>query len=393
MGYLQIQLYKRFSFYRSPSPAPGTIVSFQNKTATDIPYAEFGEEQLATSTKDVSQDIHDIVSTTLKILLSDHPQTWLSLSGGFDSRYLLALSTIHSKTPPLCATVDCSEDRVSTASLIADTLNVPLRVFTAPKSTWDLFKEVFHYTADGFPISKHVLYRLAMESSGVPIVNGYLGDFLIRGARDTCLGRYEQDCNNNLSEVLQKHHKGANFRIFRSSIAKRILDRSRVPMDLAVEKWSKSGQSFIRADLYYRQRFYISNNFLQHLPLTEALLPFYSWELIDYKLCRDFSLFNNELYAHIFWNFFPRIANIPKSKNEAHSSISEHTKKWSREFIPLISGRHRPSVVSGFRKLPWVIAGIVGASKVESTILLLKRLSMLEDRILSSGIDFDWYRI
>ena len=375
---------------------PATAVIVQDEQYIEIPYAEFQSKSQSPNAKQVVEDIHNIVSFNVKTLLSKHNRVSLALSGGYDSRYLLALSSsLTKKTSIECSNVSYSEEEGVIAHQVAETLGFPLEKYPINGSIWDLYDEVYQFTADGFPISKFVTYCIAQQYLEIPMVNGFMGDSLMRGSKDTFLGKYETEWGGDLEDVLLRKHLFTNFTLFRREVVERIQMRARIPMEKAVQKGASIGKVFAWADFYYRQRYYISNNFLQHIEITEALLPFYSWELFAYKMEHDYKVFNRDIYHRIFQTYFPKLAKIPHSsdlptKKHQYARVARCTKQWARELFPLIYDRKWLSLLQKRVSILYSVAGIAGLRRAESTIFLLERLYLLEKRVKDAGLDFDW---
>ena len=374
---------------------PGSAVILQDDQYTEIQYAKFESKSQAPKIEQVSEEVHHIVSSTIKPLLANHHRIFYPLSGGYDSRYLLALSLSLGKSSIECATVSFADEEGHIAHQVAGILGIPLKIYNINGSIWNLYDKVHHFMADGFPISKFVLYRIAQEYPGIPMVNGFMGDALIRGDSDRYMGKYETEWEEDLVDVLQRKHTKISFRLFRKEIARKIQMRSRPPMERAVQEGSKIGKVFGWQDFYYTHRFYISNNFLQHIGLTEALIPFYSWELLAYKMRHDYRLFSRDIYHRIFRNHFPKLAGIPSAFDlypEKHksSSVALCTKQWARELFPIISNKKWLSLLQKKLCIPLDIAGITGLRRSEFAIFIFKRLYLLEKRARDAGLDFDW---
>jgi len=90
----------------------------------------------------VSEEIHHIVSSTIKLILNNHDRITVSLSGGYDSRYLLALSLSLGKVSMECATVSFTENEGKVASQVAETLGLPIKKYHVNGSIWDFYDEV-----------------------------------------------------------------------------------------------------------------------------------------------------------------------------------------------------------------------------------------------------------
>ncbi len=376
----------------------GSAVVIKDGEWEEISYATFQSDESSLPTPDqMAEELHEIVSSTLRVLLANTAEATLALSGGYDSRYLLALSLSLSKTALRCATVSISKEEEHIAHQVAKRLEIPVETIPVGSSEWDLYDDAFHLTADGFPISKFLTYCLAQQHSNIPMLNGYMGDSLIRGSKDTFLGKYEEEWSGDLVAILQRKHVAMNSMILRSNIAQKIEMRSRIPMEEAVQKGSKFGKVFGWADFYFRQRLYISNNFLQHLDLTEALLPFYSWELLSYKMRHDCQMFSSEVYEKIFARNFPILSNIPRSDTLPSKKKLRHmascTKQWARQLLPAMYSKKCLGLLDKKWCLPRTLMGITGIRRYEGIIHHFQRLYLLEEKTRTAGLNFDWDQI
>jgi hypothetical protein len=273
---------------------------------------------------------------------------------------------------------------------VVEMLGLPHDKLPVSGSIWDMYDRVFHFQADGFPISKHLTYCIAQRYPGIPIVNGFLGDSIMRGSGDRILGKYETEWDD-LAEVLEQRYSRISFKVFRKDILKRIRMRSRIPIEEAIREGSQIGKVFGWTDFYYIERYYISNNFLQHIELTEALLPFYSWALLSYKMEHDYRLFNRDIYYRIFQRYFPTLAKTPHASDHMRPlKVARCTKRWALQLLPIICNKNRLSLLSKGLCIPLTIAGIGGFRQAEHPILNFKRLYLLEQRLRDAGLDFDW---
>lgn len=382
-------------FRRLPA---GSVIEIQHNKYTELQYAEIKPNyQLRTSSVEkVEEDLHDIVSSTIKTLLANNPKMSLALSGGYDSRYLLALSSSFGKSSIDCVTVESTDAEVQIARQVAAALDVPLSIHSAGGSVYDLYDQVYHFTADGFPISKFVTHCVAQQYPRIPMLNGFLGSILMRGSHDKIQGKYETEWEEDLADVLQRKHTIGGFKLFRKEIANRIQLRSRVPMEEAVRNGIKAGKVFIWVDIYFRQRYYISNNFLQHIGITEALLPFYSWPLLSYKMEHDYTLFSRDVFKNIFRKHFFPLSQIPHTddlvskKTQRSFGNARCTKRWARQLLPKLMSKKWLSLLAKKQPILHTIASIGGIHRTEYTILRLQRLYLLEKKLKDAGLDFDW---
>jgi hypothetical protein len=294
-----------------------------------------------------------------------------------------------------CATVNFTEAEGQIASETAKTLNVPLKTCQVRESEWDLYEQVYHFTPDGFPITKNVNYCVAEQFPGIPMVNGFLGGILIRGVKDTIKGKYEDEWKGDLADILQQTYLFACLKMVRKDIAERIQMRSRIPMEDAVRKGSQFGKVFAWTNIYYHQPYYISNNFYSTLR-SRALLHFV--ELLSYKMSHDNRLFTRDIFLGIFKNNFPKLAQIPhaddlRSIKTGLFGVARCTKQWAREIFPVLCSKDWLSLVQRKHGMMRNMAGIVGLRKSESSIFFLERLYLLEKKARETGIDFDWNSI
>ncbi|MEW6571628.1 MAG: hypothetical protein AB1390_10740 [Nitrospirota bacterium] len=373
---------------------PGSVVICEDGEYRQSIYAEFETDSQMTDAEQASEEIHQIVTTAVKTIASKHDRISIALSGGWDSRYSLALLLSNGKTDIDCATVGYTEEERNIAHEVSATLKVPLKHYPVKSSTWDLYDPVYYFMADGFPISKSVSYLIAQDYAGIPMVNGFMGDALIRGDSDRFMGKYETEWEDDPVDVLQRKHTRSDFRLIRKDIAEKIKMRARIWMERAVKEGLKINKILGWQDFYYTHRFYISSNFLQHLGLAEALLPFYNWPLLSYKMKHAYIVFNRDTYRRIFQRHFPHLAKIPNAydlaKKHKRPKLARCAKQWALQLIPVICSKKWLSLLSKRVCFPVDIAAIAGWRRVEHAIFLFKRLYLLEKKVKDAGLDFDW---
>jgi hypothetical protein len=382
---------------------PGAAVVIQDGRVSDIPYVEFDTTGQARTGDRTSDDIHEIVSASMKALLAGQSRLTVPLSGGYDSRYLLALCLSAGAPIERIINVRFTGQEGEVAERVAAILNIPMETFPVDTSVWDLYDEVHHFVADGFPVSKFVTHCVARRYPDIPMINGFLGDSLIRGSNDRLNGQYDHERGGDLAGALQQKNLAISLNLFRPQMARRIQARSRVPMEDAVKK--ARGRVFGWADLHIRQRHYISNNFLQHLGLAEAILPFYSWPLMSYKMSHDYDGFNKDTYRRIFRNHFPALAEIPHASEMNHArqkiKLARCTRQWARHLFNPMRKKKWLDLLAKETCLPLVALGTSPLTSlsgrlsaiVEDAMLTCQRLYLLERRVKEANLDFDWSRI
>ena len=379
---------------------PGAAVVVETGRTTTVTYAACAIGTRPRTVEQAADDIHDIVSSDVETLLSEEPGVVVPLSGGYDSRYLLALSAGRSTRIENVVNVRFSPAEGDIAARVAEALGVRLDTVRIDGSVWDIYDDVHHFTPDGFPISKFVTFCLARRHPSVPMLNGFLGDSLVRGSNDRFAGNDEDACGSNRAAVLQQKHLAISLNLFRPELASRILERARTPMIDAVARGGQ--QVFGWADLYLRQRCYIANNFLQHLDAAEAVLPFYSWQLIAYKLAHTRQAFGRRTYRHIFERHFPQLAAVPHASDVADGTpravVAACAVRWARELMVQLvrPGSLRamsmphclPLIGLGASRLPGLTQHL--AATVEDAVFTCRRLLLLEQRLERAGLAVDW---
>ena len=95
---------------------------------------------------------------------------------------------------------------------------------------WNMYDEPFHFTPGGFPMTKQLSYFAASQRPGVPCLNGFIGDPIVRGTID----RVEQETRTRMQEdlavVFQRIHRvrhtDARFDLLDHGIVKRCDERT-----------------------------------------------------------------------------------------------------------------------------------------------------------------------
>jgi hypothetical protein len=394
--------------------APGTVTVFEDGRLSERPYASFSVAARIPDTEEAADVIHHIVSSTAEAMFASHPAVTLALSGGFDSRYLLALAVERHANIARLITVSYPPEEGEVARRVADVLGVTVEDLRAGDKEWDTYEEPYHFSADGFVISKQLTYRIAQLAPGVPLVNGFMGGILVRGHDDTPDGKYESELGSELVAALQRTYLLTSFDIFRQDIARRVDEGSRsLLQEIVQEGRVRMGKTVEWFNLYSRQRFYISNNFLQHLSVSEALLPFYSWDLLDYKVSLPYRVFNDDVFLTIFRKYFPALAGIIHSETLRRERglwggpstrlgrwmswrkerSSRTSARWARELLPVVKKGDYLSLLSQRRARALLMAGVIRHPVSESVVFFIKRLYLLEQRIRAEGLAFDWEQL
>ncbi|MCK7578199.1 MAG: hypothetical protein MZV65_22330 [Chromatiales bacterium] len=173
--------------------APGSVVVFDRETIAQHRYAQFSVDELRISRDNIADEVHAIVSRNVSSLLNSFgSETSLALSGGYDSRYLLALAAEQSDVVPQCISAGLDPVEIEVTENVCELLSIPLHLETVDGDILDFCSDAFGETADGFPITKFVTAELARRYPAHPFINGYMGG-LIRGFHDRIEGKREAE--------------------------------------------------------------------------------------------------------------------------------------------------------------------------------------------------------
>jgi hypothetical protein len=387
-------------------PAPGTLVEFHDGQTHEVRFANLpaGGDEVAPA-EQIVQGVHERVSRAFAAAVAGVGRITLPLSGGFDSRYLAALAK---DTPGLdvqTVTVANSDAESAPAARVAQVLGLPHETIRVDGSELDAYDEPYHFTPAGFPITKQVsAVAAARGPADAPVVSGYLGETLVRDGNDRCLGKREHEFpeGEDLAAVLLRHHRLRFNRLdlMDDAVVRRVEARAVRPMREAVEQGRAVGKPFLYANLLSRQRCYLANNFLQFLHLRETILPFYSWDLIEYRLRHRYGCFTWQTYELLFRTYYPQLAEIPHSTRTTEAADgaaattktppSRHARPWARELLTTMLRPGRLSAVPRRKAVHRLAAAALGRGDHEHAVIFLERLWLLEQRLKAAGVEFDW---
>ncbi len=402
---------------------PGGALVIEDGRTVEVSYTSVEPTDRAPATGQAAEELHEIVWSAARALLKEQPPLSLPLSGGFDSRYLLALS-LELKAPlERIVNVNFTAEEAEVSHRVAGLLGVPIEDFPVATSVWDLYQDVHHFMADGLPISKFVTYKVAERYPGMPMVNGFLGGIIVRGFDDVFDGRHESEWDDDPVTVIQRNFLLCDLDLFQPAISRRIRERSREPLEVLARRGSPAGKIMDWTNMYNRQRYLASNNYLQHLGLAEAVLPFYSWRLIRYKMEHPYRVFHDAVYHTIFSRYYPALENIPHSDElrrarlrqtprglaaqirqwrSQRPRVARCTARWARQLLPILTHDQSLGLVARERCIPLAVLGLSTlpsrmservAPVVESALLTLRRLHVLEMRVKQAHLELDWNRL
>jgi hypothetical protein len=399
----------------------GSVLIFDEDSQRVIPYVRFPVSDQMLPQQEAAEQVHAILQPVCKAIFSQYPKVNVALSGGYDSRYLLALALEANATIDKVITVSFTKEEGETAARVASTLGVQLETLPVEKSEWDLYDSVYHFTPDGFPISKFVTHCLAERYPGIPMLNGYLGGPLLRGYEFKGFSQPNGrvDWPSLLMEKNWFLSAGYLVRWMGDEMTRRILRRARNPMAMAVEKGSYTNNLVSWVDLYYAQARYYANNMIQHLHLTEALLPLYNYDLLAFKFGHHPNVLSREVHLDILRTYYPKlavmphandlyVANVARKKSTFLSrlayrpTVSAHTAKWARQLAVAMLNPDNLRILQKSRAVPFTLASTSSflqwlshrvAEGAEATAFQFERFYLFESRCRDEGVDLDWQSI
>jgi hypothetical protein len=175
-------------------------------------------------------------------------------------------------------------------------------------------------------------------------------------------------------------------------------------MKRAVRAGQAAGKPLMHVELYNRQRFYFANIFLQHLDAAEAMVPYYCWSLINYRMRHARSSFYPENYPLLFQRYVPQIAGIPHSshfrdlakasgKPVAEPSAPRHLRGWSMDLLGALAVSSSASAIDRRKLLFRLPAGFLGKARYQNELMFLYKLHAFEQTLSACGVEVDWEKV
>jgi hypothetical protein len=389
-------------FTNFPAIGYGSIGTWEAGKYTEKRYFTLTGGLKKPSTSDLIDGLHQRVQRSFSALTRDLDRVNLPLSGGYDSRYMAALAT---RSKSLNIEAFCVGDRECEtigASMIAKALALNLQVLPTDGSMWNMFAEPYHFTTGGFPITKQVSHLVAAQRPGVPLLSGFFGDPTVRGSQDRLFGKTESETTEDLATTYQRafliNHRLARFDLLDPKVIRRADDRILKMLRERLAVWEYTQHAFLGVTLFFHQRHFMGNNVAQLLHVTDPILPFVSWELIDYKMQTDPASYSYDTYGKLLAHFFPEIGQVPHNNkitanNHSIPRRSACITSWSAVVLRSLLHSDSLRLLSRRKAIPRLIASMLGRSDVEVVTLFLYRLHLLDDRLQRAGMPLDWNAI
>jgi hypothetical protein len=197
-------------------------------------------------------------------------------------------------------------------------------------------------------------------------------------------------------------HRGNLLDLLRTPIARRSRERALAAMGRVVQIGRDAGAPMNYVNLCLRHRIYFAGIFLGHIDVAEALLPFYSWELIDLHTSHRGS-FRADHYRLLMRRRFPQLAEIPHNSelmlpgsgaDGRGSRASRHLRAFSAQLLQELirPTRHETAILP--RKLLWRLpAGLLAEPTQQDEVIFLYKISLFEQRLRRANVRLDWSAI
>jgi hypothetical protein len=305
--------------------------------------------------------------------------------------------------------VASTPDETTNARRVADILGLPLNVIPCPPSKIDLFDDPLFFLAEGFPIPRNLTNAIARMRPGMPLLSGYLGDGLMRGAmtRGGMAFMALDDKPLNDEQIARESHERCRqltnrLHLLRDGIGKRAQERSIGVLAGTVREARATGRPIAYTNLYVRQRLYFANIFLSHLDVADALLPFPSWDVIEFNASHVGS-FAPDTYAQLYRRLYPQLAGIahntfvadaagPRRHVSHDARPSRHLRRWAVELMRGMPGLWAETAITPRKLLRRLPSALIVNGRHADEIGYLHRIHSFEQRLAQANIRLDWSR-
>ena len=338
------------------------------------------------------------VDGLLSRVVRDESRIGSFLSGGYDSRYVACRLAALGHTPDEAILVDASSGDAGPGREVADRLGIPLRIVPVEGSLVDAFEDPWFFAPHGFPQrSFYTSLALAKAADPPPMVDGLLGDDLIRGWVFEQKVQQRSPRPGELTEGLLDAHLALRPETLFDEVASRRL-RDRVLTQIAEFRPADFESETRRAWLWvlmHRTRDFHAKNHLQVLDRTETYHPFVTPELITLRLGHRASLFDAGLYEELLRTYCPDLEGIPHSEKLPRPDLAHH--RYSREMRDRTPGLLTMVALQGGRMglnrsrlAPRLAAYGVGDRNQLYVARPLDRIRVLGARAAAFGAELPW---
>lgn len=395
--------------------APGTVSTYDaaGQLLGERKYAAIKFTRNVLPPEEVVDALHASVSDAFDQLVRGVDEASLPLSGGFDSRLLCAMAVRSGRPRVHLTTVESSPDEAFIARRVAEALGVTRRIVLVGRGVADLFDDPLCFGPEGFPTARNLTNAAARLRPGVPVISGFMGDVLMRGAIHDSLRRFLELDDQGLDDdaLTAAAHDRFLMRInrldlLRDHIGPRAAERARRSLTSVVRLGRETGRSLAFTNIHLRHRVYFAGIFTSHLDVADALLPFYAWDLIDYNASHAGS-FTGRTYDLLFQKYFPQLADVPHNTQVPPSSSNartngrrnaavrptRHLRGWASGLLREIAAKHRCTAIAPRKLLARLPSALLAERRFEVELTFLHKVHAFEERLRKANIQIDWSAI
>lgn len=376
-------------------PRAGSVTSTYagSDVVEEVKYNTVTATLPAMGTDDMASLASEIVERSNRNWLKHSSKLAYGLSGGYDSRLLCALSLGNQDASKLYINIRNLPSETVMAQKVAELLGIPLEVLEFSED-WYLPESRHHITADGFPISKGLGRLILRHAPDHRIVDGYLGDALLRGHLDHIIpsSLNEKDNDETINTILNRM-AGSTMPLLKKHIRRNVIKRAFTGASNTVKEYNTGCHAVTSFDLFIRQARLISRNFLQNIDACEPCLPFYDPELIRLKRAYPYADFTIDTYQAVYKRLAPQLAGMPHNSQldtaPPKDHISRNDKKWIRDaLIKSISATQRQYLDTSY-----TISGLLlnfYSPKWSHIMVRLRNIWNVLAICEANAIHFDW---
>ena len=390
--------------------AGGTTATFERdgRLVSETKYATLKYVRNVVPPEELIEGLYDRVSAAFERMVRGVHEINVPLSGGYDSRLMCALAAAHGGLKVNVTVVESTPGEVLLAKQVAAALGLPLRVMPVGARVVDLFDDPLDFIAEGFPVPRNLTNAVARLHPGMPLLSGFMGDAVMRGPIKATQREFLAQDDKELDD--EGLARAANERFFirtnklgllREPLGSRAATRGMGCLLPIIRQGRDTGRPLAYANLYLRHRLYFATIFLSHLDVADALIPYTSWDLVEYHASHHGS-FAADTYDRLFQRYFPALADIPHSSQvtgkpaengNGKPQAPRHLGRWGRELLRGIPGGWTGTAIARRKLLKRLPGALLLRSRRPDEIGYLHRIHAFETRLARANVGLDWSRV
>jgi hypothetical protein len=389
-------------YRRLPGAAVATFER-DGRLVSETRYAALKYVRNVVPPEELIDGLYGRVSAAFERMVRGVDELNVPLSGGYDSRLMVALAAAHGGLKVNVTVVDSTPAEALLAKRVAAALGLPLRVMPVGARVVDLFDDPLDFIAEGFPVPRNLTNAVARLHPGMPLLSGFMGDAVMRAPiKQTARAFLAQDDNGlddaGLARVANERFliRTNRLGLLRQPVPARAAARGMACLLPIIRQARDAGRPLAFTNLQLRHRLYFATIFLSHLDVADALIPFTSWELIEYH-ARHNGSFAADTYDRMFQRFFPALAHVPHSSqvpktgaNGHAATMPRHLRRWGRELLCSVPGGWSRTAIAPRKLVKRLPGALLLRSRHADEIGYLHRIHAFEARLARANVGLDW---